>query len=59
MLKISNIVSIEIDKLLCKGNRVDNKNKKVKAEVSSKITIWISNILEETAFKILEDQLKG
>lgn len=61
--KISNIISIEIEKLINKGTkRIDNKNinnKSVHAEVAGKISIWIANILDETAYKILEDQLKG
>lgn len=57
MQNVSNIVSNEIEKLLYKGKHI--KNKKVHAEVSGKIAIWIANILEETAYRILEDQLRG
>lgn len=35
------------------------RNKRIEAEVIAKITVWISDILDDTADKIIEDQLLG
>lgn len=62
MENISDIVSTEIEKLVNKGKNFNDSNvgnKRINAEIAGKVSIWIANILEETAYKILEDQLSG
>ncbi|XP_052759030.1 myb-like protein X [Galleria mellonella] len=59
--KISNIVSSDISRLTKhrkKSNINNSKNKKIQFEMSKKIAAWIANIIEESSYKLLEEDLK-
>ncbi|XP_063823435.1 uncharacterized protein LOC135073225 isoform X6 [Ostrinia nubilalis] len=59
--KISKIVADEITNIIQNRRKFsldDVTNKKIQADIADKIAIWISSILEDTSYKILEEDLR-
>ncbi|CAK1540198.1 unnamed protein product [Leptosia nina] len=57
LLNLSEIINEEITQLLHKGKKL-RVNKKIQAEISDKVTVWIARVLEDAKMKIMFDDLE-
>ncbi|CAG9796433.1 unnamed protein product [Diatraea saccharalis] len=57
--KISKIVADELANIMKSGKVYnDNVGNKMQAEISEKIAVWVGTILEDTTYKLLEEDLR-